>query len=68
MSRVCVGLWALNGFSIPSAGLVERQSDGTNLQGVAVLPNYSLVTFALVRAYLNILFFELLTNICLLWH
>lgn len=50
MSRVCAGLWALNGFSIQSAELVERQSDGTNLQGVAVLPNYSLVTFALVSA------------------
>lgn len=50
MDRFCAGLWALNGFSIQSAGLVEQQSDGTNLQGVAVLPNYSLVTFALVRA------------------
>jgi hypothetical protein len=49
MTRVGIGLWALHGFSIQSAGLVERQSDGTNLQGVAVLPNYSLVTFALVR-------------------
>ncbi|GAM35148.1 hypothetical protein TCE0_017f03247 [Talaromyces pinophilus] len=48
------GLWALNGFSIQSAGLVERQSDGTNLQGVAVLPNYSLVTFALGNVTLNL--------------
>ncbi|PCH06625.1 Protein of unknown function DUF3712 [Penicillium occitanis (nom. inval.)] len=48
------GLWAFNGFSIQSAGLVEQQSDGTNLQGVAVLPNYSLVTFALGNVTLNL--------------
>jgi hypothetical protein len=39
---------SLSGFSIESAKLVPKESDGTNLRGVAVLPNHSIVTFALV--------------------
>jgi hypothetical protein len=41
----------LNGFSIGSASLqLPPASDGSNLIGTATLPNYSVVTFALVSS------------------
>ena len=39
----------LNGFSIDAARLaLPPEDDGSNLVGKATLPNYSVVTFALV--------------------
>ncbi|KAH8699234.1 hypothetical protein BGW36DRAFT_426906 [Talaromyces proteolyticus] len=48
------GLDALSGFSIQEAKLVRRESDGTNFRGVAVIPNYSIVSFALGNVTLNL--------------
>ncbi|KAG2417656.1 hypothetical protein HFD88_008875 [Aspergillus terreus] len=49
------GLDRLSGFSIPSARLViPAEDDGTNLRGTAVLPNHSVVTFALGNVTLNL--------------
>ncbi|KAL5360485.1 hypothetical protein BJX96DRAFT_184575 [Aspergillus floccosus] len=49
------GLYQLSGFSIPSARLViPAEDDGTNLRGTAVLPNHSVVTFALGNVTLNL--------------
>jgi hypothetical protein len=52
---MCTGLDMLRGFSIDSAAIVlPAESDGTNLAGFATLPNYSIVTFGLVRTYFSI--------------
>ncbi|KAL4894994.1 hypothetical protein BDV59DRAFT_211855 [Aspergillus ambiguus] len=49
------GLDKLSGFSIPSARLViPAEEDGTNLRGTAILPNHSIVTFALGNVTLNL--------------
>ncbi|KAF9891854.1 hypothetical protein FE257_003339 [Aspergillus nanangensis] len=49
------GLDKLRGFSIPSARLlIPAEDDGTNLRGQAILPNHSIVTFALGNVTLNL--------------
>ncbi|KAI9036444.1 DUF3712 domain-containing protein [Aspergillus affinis] len=49
------GLDQLSGFSIDSARLLlPAEADGTNLRGEAVLPNHSVVTFALGNVTLNL--------------
>ncbi|KAJ5688519.1 hypothetical protein N7462_002911 [Penicillium macrosclerotiorum] len=45
----------LKGFSIDSARLlIPKEADGTNLAGVATLPNHSVFTFALGNVTLNL--------------
>lgn len=46
----CVGLNMLAGFQILSAGLLIPPQNGANFQGVVMLPNPSVVTFAMVRS------------------
>lgn len=48
------GLDKLSGFSIDTASLIlPAEEDGTNLRGTATLPNHSVVTFALVRQFID---------------
>lgn len=48
-----LGLDKIRGFSVESARLlIPEEEDGTNLAGTAILPNHSVVTFALVRSML----------------